>query len=242
MCLAETGRFPEAGEHGHRALELAEDEPFNRVVAYLGLGRVHLEGGDLATAEVALEQAFDLCRRTNNLLYLVQVTGALGYVRALRGDATEGLSLLEAAVAQAHSRRQTVLASTLAWHAEALLLVGRSDEARSTAERAHGLARNRGERAHEARALHLMGKLALKREPPQFADGERDLRGGLQAAAALGMRPLVAHCHLGLGKLYRRTGKQDQAREQLRTAMTLYREMDMRFWLEQVEAEMQQLG
>ena len=53
----------------------------------------------------------------------------------------------------------------------------------------------------------------------------------------LGMRPLVAHCHLGLGKLYRRTGKREQAQEHLTTATTMYREMDMRFWLEQAEAE-----
>ena len=52
------------------------------------------------------------------------------------------------------------------------------------------------------------------------------------------MRPLVAHCHLGLGKLYRRTGKREQAQEHLTTATTMYREMDMTFWLEQAEAEM----
>ena len=52
------------------------------------------------------------------------------------------------------------------------------------------------------------------------------------------MRPLVAHCHLGLGKLYSRTGKGEQARGHLATATTMYREMDMRFWLEQAEAEM----
>ena len=52
------------------------------------------------------------------------------------------------------------------------------------------------------------------------------------------MRPLVAHCHLGLGKLCRRTDKQERAREHLTTATTMYREMDMRFWLEQAEAEL----
>jgi hypothetical protein len=52
------------------------------------------------------------------------------------------------------------------------------------------------------------------------------------------MRPLVAHCHLGLGKLYRRTGKRLEADEHLATAMTMYREMDMRFGSEQADAEM----
>ena len=56
------------------------------------------------------------------------------------------------------------------------------------------------------------------------------------------MRPLIAHCHLGLGKLYRRTGKREQAQEHLTTATTMYREMDMRFWLEQAEGEMRELA
>jgi uncharacterized protein HemY len=52
------------------------------------------------------------------------------------------------------------------------------------------------------------------------------------------MRPLVAHCHLGLGKLYRRTGQREQAQEHLATATTMYREMEMTYWLEKAEAEM----
>jgi hypothetical protein len=52
------------------------------------------------------------------------------------------------------------------------------------------------------------------------------------------MRPLLAHCPLGLGKLYRRTGKREQATEHLTTATTMYRGMGMRFWLEKAEGEM----
>ena len=63
------------------------------------------------------------------------------------------------------------------------------------------------------------------------------LEKALALAAELGMRPEVAHCHLDLGKLYRRTGKREQAQEHLTTATTMYREMEMRFWLEKAEAE-----
>jgi uncharacterized protein HemY len=51
------------------------------------------------------------------------------------------------------------------------------------------------------------------------------------------MRPLVAHRHLSLGKLYRCTGKHEQAQEHLTTATTMYREMEMTCWLEKAEAE-----
>jgi hypothetical protein len=58
------------------------------------------------------------------------------------------------------------------------------------------------------------------------------------------LRPLVAHCHFGLGKLRRRAGDREQAQEYLTTAMTMYREMGMTYWLAQVEAEaeLRQLG
>jgi tetratricopeptide (TPR) repeat protein len=69
-------------------------------------------------------------------------------------------------------------------------------------------------------------------------EAERYYREALALAKELGMRPLVAHCHLGLGKLYRRTGKREQAQEHLTTATTMYREMDMPYWLEQAEVEM----
>jgi hypothetical protein len=56
------------------------------------------------------------------------------------------------------------------------------------------------------------------------------------------MRPLVAHCHLGLGTLYRRTGDRAKAQEHLTTATTMYREMGMTFWLEKAEHEMRGRG
>ena len=62
----------------------------------------------------------------------------------------------------------------------------------------------------------------------------------LTRASDLGMRPLVAHCHLGLGKLYRRTGDRAKAEEHLTTAATMYREMDMSFWLEKAETHLRE--
>jgi len=61
-------------------------------------------------------------------------------------------------------------------------------------------------------------------------------------ADQLGMRPLIAHCHLGLGKLYSRTGDRQQAQGHLTTATTMFREMNVQFWLEQAEAELARLA
>ena len=55
------------------------------------------------------------------------------------------------------------------------------------------------------------------------------------------MRPLQAHCHHGLGTLYAATGQREQARTELAAAITLYRAMDMTFWLPQAEAALAQV-
>jgi hypothetical protein len=91
-----------------------------------------------------------------------------------------------------------------------------------------------------AHALHLLGEVAT--HPDQFdaERGETHYRQALALAEPRGMRPLVAHCQFGLGKLYRRRGTREQAQEHFTTATTLYRAMDMPFWLEQAEAEMRE--
>ena len=88
----------------------------------------------------------------------------------------------------------------------------------------------------------MLGEIASHRDPPDKETGHTEYCQALALATNLGMRPLVAHCHLGLGRLYRRTGKPDQAREHLTAATTMYREMEMTYWLEKVEGEIKGLA
>jgi len=104
--------------------------------------------------------------------------------------------------------------------------------------RGRDLAHRRRERGRLADALRLLGEIAVHRDPPEVENAEAHYCQALAAAEELGMRLLQAHCHLSLGKFYRRTGKQAQAQEHLVTAATMYREMDMGFWLEKAEAEL----
>ena len=78
--------------------------------------------------------------------------------------------------------------------------------------------------------------------PPDAAQDEAHYCQALALAEELGMRPLRAHCHLGLGTLYVKTGQRGLARTELSTAMGLYRAMDMHFWLPQAEAALAQTG
>jgi tetratricopeptide (TPR) repeat protein len=130
----------------------------------------------------------------------------------------------------------------LAHLGEAHLAAGRRAEAAECAARGLELSIRHGERGFRASILRLLGEIARGGDERQQSEAEGHFGEALALAEPRGMRPVVAHCHLGLGKLYRRTGKREQAREHLTTATTMYREMDMRFWLEQAEAEMKELS
>jgi Flp pilus assembly protein TadD len=124
---------------------------------------------------------------------------------------------------------------------EAQMLAGHLEEAHTLAERALTLARAHQERGHEAYALRLLGEIVARHEPPERDQAEARYHQALALAEDLGMRPLQAHCHLGLGTLYAQTGRREQARTELSAAITLYRTMDMTFWLPQAEAALAQV-
>jgi tetratricopeptide (TPR) repeat protein len=119
---------------------------------------------------------------------------------------------------------------------EAYFLAGRLAEALQLAERALVLSRDRKECGHQAWALRLFGAIALHGQPPDVVLAEIHYQHALALAEELGMRPLMAHCHAGLGTLYTKAGRIEQARTELAAAIALYRAMEMTFWLPQTEA------
>jgi hypothetical protein len=99
-----------------------------------------------------------------------------------------------------------------------------------------------GERGYEAWALRLFGEIASHPDSPEAESAQAHYRQAMTLSEELGMRPLLDHCRLGLGRLYRRAEKPQHAREHLTTATTMFRQMDTRFWLEKAEAETKELN
>ena len=114
------------------------------------------------------------------------------------------------------------------------------EEAHALTEGVLASARERQERGYQAYALRLLGEIAAHRDPPQVEQAGTHYQQALTLAEELGMRPLQAHCHRGLGILYLDDGKLEQARTELSAAIEMYRTMGMTFWLPQVEAALAQ--
>jgi len=164
----------------------------------------------------------------------------LGAAYALQGRLSEGCALSEEGIRE-DIRAGAQRASRVAWLSEVCRLAGRGEEAWQHARQALDLARQQKARGGEAHALRQLGAVHAHADPPDVVQAEAHFQQALALAEELGMRPLVAHCHLGLGRLYHQTGRDEQARAALTTAIDLYRAMEMTFWLPQAEAALAQV-
>jgi tetratricopeptide (TPR) repeat protein len=245
QCRAERGTFAEGRVLGEEGLHIAEAaaHPTSIMVASWGIGVLSLRQGDLPTALTLLERAVSICRQEDLPFFFPQMAWALGAAYTLAGRVADAVPLLTQALEQITVMEMAGLQvlCSLALR-EAQLLAGRLEEAHALAERALEHARAHQERGNEAYALRLLGDIAAHRDPPESEPAEAHYRQALALAEELGIRPLVAHCHRGLGTLYAMLGQRAQARTGLSTAIEMYRAMDMTFWLPQAEAALTQGG
>jgi class 3 adenylate cyclase/tetratricopeptide (TPR) repeat protein len=242
MAQAFTGNFAACPSITGEAIRIAkaQDHPYSIAFAGWGCGTCLSIQGEFELAIQVLRNGAEIAHEWSIPFLWPLTTGMLGYALVFAGRTHEGVPLLEQALARADAMAFRNASSFLMPRmSEAYLRAGRVAEAGRSGERALSTARERGERAYEAEALWILGAVASARDRSEFHAAKESYDLALTLAKDLGMRPLVAHCHLGLGKLYLRTGKREQAQEHLTTAATMYREMGMTYWLEKAEAEPQ---
>jgi tetratricopeptide (TPR) repeat protein len=245
MCHAELGTFAEGIALGEEGLQIAKAvvHPGSLMWACYGSGLLSLRQGDLCRALPLLEQAISICQDADFPAFFALTAAALGAVYTLAGRVAEAIPLLKQAMEQTNATErvdhQVVCRLALG---EAQVRAGHLEEAHALAKRTLALARERQERGHEAYTLRLLGEIATHRAPPDVDQAAAYYRQALTLAEELGMRPLQAHCHLGLGTLHAVTGQREQACTALTTAIEMYRSMDMTFWLPQAEAALAQVG
>jgi tetratricopeptide (TPR) repeat protein len=246
MSLAQLGRFAEAATHEAEAIRLAEPtrNAYSIWTAHFAAGTLHPLKGEWGTARELTEHGLEALRSGGIVLGRGAAFACSAWALAQLGETDDALNRFREAEQLLKRDYRRSLMANLGWTYHALgragLLLGRLDEARSLAERAIEYSpRHPGSRAH---AQHLLGDIATHPDRFDAESGEAHYQKASALADKLGMRPLIAHCHLGLGKLYQRTGQREQVQKHLTAATTMYREMGMTYWLEKAEAELQELA
>jgi class 3 adenylate cyclase/tetratricopeptide (TPR) repeat protein len=239
LALSQLGRFTEAVRHAQEALRLAEHAGHRHTLieSYGALGNVYLDQSDVRAALRVLEPGLALLRASGS--DAPNILSALGHAYALSGRFDEALPLLEESVRSESAISAMGLghAVRLSRLAQAYLLAGRVDQAVGPARGAVDLARKHKERANEAIALQVLAEIVTRAEALDAKSAQEDYASSVALASQLGLRPLVAHCHFGLGQLYRRTGASELARSHLELAFAMYQDMGMPYWLERARTQ-----
>jgi tetratricopeptide (TPR) repeat protein len=235
--LAEVGEFSEAAIHGDEAIRIAEvaNHPFSLNTAYLEVGYLHFRKGALEKAIALLERSLEVCRLWDIRQNIPRVAVALGNALAATGRVGEAMPLLELTNERARNPWPRVQL------ARGYLLVGKLEEATSLANQVLESSQAQGYRGHAALSLYVLGESLLHADVPDMAKAEDHYDHAMALANELHMRPLVAHCHVGLGKLYKRTGDFEKAKTHLTNGVALMRAMEMGLWLERAEGELKSL-
>jgi class 3 adenylate cyclase len=230
---ASLGDFPRAFASARDALRVATDiqHTSSLAVANNYLGYVHLLHGELEAAVPFLERALAIGIEQDLFQVTIRTASHLAYALALLGEGERGLGCLARALERWTGTMTRQVPGGQTTIANAYLAAGFPEEARAEIQRGLAKATERNARGFLAPLLRLEAEVVSS--DPGWA--RERLEKALALAAELGMHPEVAHCHLGLGKLYRRTDKREQAQEHLTTATTMYREMGMTYWLEKAE-------
>jgi tetratricopeptide (TPR) repeat protein len=244
VCLAELGDITAGRGVGEDAVRLAEEveHSYSIALALWYVGMFRLRQRDIQTAIVMLERGLALCQSTSIRLHIPLLTASLGAAYALAGRGVEARPLLDQTLEHvATGSRFLHHAHVLVELCEALLRVGRVEDTGDLASHLLTLSRTHTGRGYQAHAYRLLGEVTRHREPPDIDQATAHYRQSLVLAEELGLRPLQAHCHLGFGTLYARTGQRQQAQTELSAAIDFYRAMDMLFWLPQAEAALAQI-
>jgi tetratricopeptide (TPR) repeat protein len=243
--LAEVGAFPEGIGRAEEGLKIAEgiDHLYSLFHAYWGIGLPLLRKGDFLGAITLLERSRSIAQ-IGHLPFMYNFTAAnLGLAYAFAGRLEEAIEILEQTAKQTASLGMMFCNAISMNHlGEACLLANRIVEAMEIGGRALQICRDLKARGYFAWTFRLLGDIASH---PQAFDSEKAegyYGQAISLAEELGMRPLIAHCHLGFGRLYYQTGKQEEALEHLKAATAMFREMEMGFWIEKAETEVRKIS
>jgi class 3 adenylate cyclase/tetratricopeptide (TPR) repeat protein len=237
--LAERGAFAEGRTHGAEGVRIAEAAAHQGSLMRIcfGVGQLYLCQGALPQAMALLERSVSLCQLAETPLWFPLVAAHLGYAYALSGRLADAVRLLEQATKQSAAKRLMAYHTLqVTYLSAAYLRSGRMEDATAHALQALAFSEAHKTRGDQAHALCLLGDIAMQRDRLEINHAETYYQQGLTLANELGMRPLQAHCHRGLGTLYATIGQRKQAHSELSAAIEMYRTMDMTFWLPQAEA------
>jgi len=230
-ALAEVGDFADAIVQGEQTATAAAslDVPLVRAHGMLGLGIVHVRRGDPSHCVPRLESALQICREADIKGTDIWIAGFLGAGYILANRTAEAVSLLCDTLGLAGQTRPTMSAFVLSQLAQAYALTGEQEKAVELAQTGVDLARRHGLKGYEAWSLYSLARIYAVDRPPH---AQASYHQALALAKTLGMLPIEALSHFGLGELAQQARDDVTARDAFLTASALFHDLSMASWVD----------
>jgi predicted ATPase/class 3 adenylate cyclase len=244
-CFAQLGEFAEAQPYKEQAIRTAAEcgHPYSIVYASYGAGILYHIQGEFEKAVSMLERGLDVCRSADIPVLYPLIAASLGSAYAFVGHTDQALGFLQSAIEHpAWTSRMGGQALRMAWVSEAYFVAGRDNESEKYAKQALELSRESRDMGSQAWLLRLLGDILSRRRPLDLKQAEASYAEALRLALDRRMRPLQAHCHLGLATIYAQAKNTPQAGSELRVAVQLYQTMCMTFWRSKAETALAHAG
>lgn len=237
VSLAQLGRFTEAAGYATEALQLAEPTNCTFTVgqANVAAATVHLLKEDWGRSHSLVDHGVAVLRDGNVVNVLPYAVGTSAWVWAHLHHGTEAIKLIQEGERLVEHQVEAGWVGQVGWAyyvlGRACLVLGRIEQASRLADRAIVFSPSHAGTAGHAQCL--LGDIAIHPNGLGAESAQMHYRNALALAEPRGMRPLIAHCHRGLGKAYQQTGQLGKARGHLAAATRTYRDMNMRLGAEE---------
>jgi len=242
--LAQTGDFGRISQYVGEAIKTATERahPLSIVFAYYAMGAAALIQGEFNQAITALEHALKTCEAAEIPVQRRLVICGLAAAYAFVDRFDQALDLLESDTGSTDSActsgiRRVPLGKSMGmvWEVDTYRLGGKRREAQTLAEQFLQVSIESNDKGSEAWLRCVIGDLLAGRDSAPSTQSEASYRHALRLALQLGMRPLQARCHRGLGQMYTRCQKASVAQSEFRSARALYHSMFMPYWVAETD-------
>jgi tetratricopeptide (TPR) repeat protein len=241
MALGYLGRFEEgiaACKKTRRAtLTHGHSHAFGVGFSEMTTGMIFNLKGEGRAALEHLRRALEIYERTDAMtIFGPMMCAHLGCAYALLGDAQTGREYAERGF-KLHGEAgvPTFLSFVHFVLGDCNLRLDDPKKSLFHGEEALRLARLHEARHFEGLALMLLGRVHALVGGPEFLQAEDLLRQAISVFADEGTRPYGALANFYMGQAYAMHAQTEKAREHLRVAGDMFREMDMGYWLAQLK-------
>jgi len=239
LVYRDQGKFDQARKLFEQALDIAErmGDKWSTSSSLNNLGLIYRDTGDQDTALALFERGLRISKMMDDKYSIGLRYYNIGEVYMIKDELPLALDYMNKGLALfIETENMRSMIESYINLAYAHLKSGNKATASEQATTAVELAVEVGAKGTETMARLCLGTIFI--DTDEFSKAQTELQATEDLLAEVDDRQQMAGLHYQRGRLYKRTGEPGNAKEHLQKALTMFEEMGMKNWAEEVRGEL----